>query len=112
MRHPAVARLSALAAAYARDGAVVVRQLLSAGEVDLIRAGIDTNMARPSQLALRASDASDGLFFEDFCNWRRIPEFEHVARHSNVPVVAAALMRSRRARLHHDHVLVKVCRWF
>lgn len=47
------------------------------------------------------------LFFDDYCNWDRIPEFAEVIRKSEVADVAARLMGSQRVQLFHDHVLVK-----
>jgi ectoine hydroxylase-related dioxygenase (phytanoyl-CoA dioxygenase family) len=48
-----------------------------------------------------------GRFFDDYCNWNRIPEFEKVIRQPAVAQAAAALMRSERVQMFHEHVLVK-----
>ena len=93
---------------FARDGAVVVRSALSADEIELLTRGIEANLAQPGPLAAVASDADDpGRFFEDFCNWHRIPEYESILRESALPAIAAALMKSATARIYHDHLLVK-----
>ena len=93
---------------FARDGAVVIRGALIADEVALLTKGIETNLAHPSPLAAVASNADDpGRFFEDFCNWQRIAEYEHTLRESALPTIAAALMKSATARIYHDHLLVK-----
>ena len=64
---------------FQRDGAVCVRGAFSADEVALVERGIERNLAEPSERALVASRPDDpGRFFEDFCNWQRIPEFERV----------------------------------
>jgi len=98
----------ALAAAYARDGVVCVRSVLDAGEVAAAARAIDAVLASPGPLTQVASGADDpGVFTEDFCRWREIPEIERLARHSRVPAVAAALMATPQVRLYHDHVLVK-----
>jgi ectoine hydroxylase-related dioxygenase (phytanoyl-CoA dioxygenase family) len=88
---------------YRRDGAVALRGVLTQDEVELLRTGVDRNLADPGPLALRPSET----FFEDFRNWDRIPEFERVVRESALARVAAELMGSSRVRLFHDHVLVK-----
>jgi ectoine hydroxylase-related dioxygenase (phytanoyl-CoA dioxygenase family) len=93
--------------AYQRDGAVLIKGLW-ADWVDALRAGIDRNMAEPSEYAaenLKPGEA--GRFFDDYCNWTRIPEFEQVIRQSDVAEVAAQLMQSPYVQLFHDHVLVK-----
>ncbi len=93
---------------FRRDGAVCVRGAFSAGEVALVAAGIERNLADPSPRGIVASRAEDeGRFFEDFCNWDRIPEYERFIRESDAGAIASALMGSGRVRLHHDHLLVK-----
>lgn len=92
---------------YQSDGAIVIRGLFS-GHVEALRWGIDRNMANPGPYAaenLKPGEA--GRFFDDYCNWQRIPEFEQVIRTSAAAEVAADLMRSETAQLFHDHVLVK-----
>ena len=46
-------------AAFQRDGAVCLRQLLSADEVATLRRGIDGNLAQPSPRAIVASQSDD-----------------------------------------------------
>ena len=92
---------------YARDGAVLVRGLF-AGFVDEIAAGIEMNMADPGPYAAEnLKPGEGGRFFDDYCNWSRIPPFAEVIRHAPAAEVAADLMRSDSAKLFHDHVLVK-----
>jgi ectoine hydroxylase-related dioxygenase (phytanoyl-CoA dioxygenase family) len=90
------------AEAFRRDGAVPLRGVLSPDEIETLRAGVERNLAEPSDLAIET-----GRFFEDFRNWDRIDEYEAVVRGSRLPEVAAELMDSREVRLFHDHVLVK-----
>jgi ectoine hydroxylase-related dioxygenase (phytanoyl-CoA dioxygenase family) len=94
--------------AFRRDGAVCVRGAFSRAELALVESGIERNLAQPSARALVASGADDpGRFFEDFCNWTRIAEYEEFVRRSPAGEIAGALMGSRQVRLFHDHVLVK-----
>lgn len=94
--------------AYHRDGAAVLRAVLSAEEVERLRRGIDHCIEHPSPRAKVASAPDDpGWFFEDFCTWQEVAEFERVLRSSALAAAAARLMRSETARLYHDHVLVK-----
>ena len=97
-----------LIADYRRDGAVCVRGAFSAEEIGLVEAGIERNLTDPSPRGLVASRAEDaGRFFEDFCNWDRIPEYERFIRDSAAGAIAGALMGSGQVRLYHDHLLVK-----
>ena len=94
--------------AFARDGVVVVRGILSSSVIKTLTVGVDRAMAEPSSRVIEASDEADpGCFTEDFCRWTDTPEIEEVALRSVVPEAAATLMDSRSARLHHDHLLVK-----
>ncbi|MFN3144026.1 MAG: phytanoyl-CoA dioxygenase family protein [Paracoccaceae bacterium] len=94
-------------AAFRRDGAVCVRGLFD-GWVDIIAAGIERNMADPGPYAAEnLLPGEGGRFFDDYCNWQRIPEFQQVIDGSPVAEVAATLLGSDTVQLFHDHVLVK-----
>lgn len=93
---------------YQREGAVVLRGVLSAAQIALLEQGIEHNLAHLSPLAQVASKADDpGRFIEDFCTWQDNPAYEQIMRHSALPGVAKALMRSDSVRIYHDHLLVK-----
>lgn len=105
MPHPIVAQADI--DAFQRDGVVVIRGLWR-DWVDTIRAGIARNMAEPGPYgAENLKPGEGGRFFDDYCNWERIPEFGQVIRDSAVAEVAGELMRSQRVQVFHDHVLVK-----
>ncbi|AUG51959.1 phytanoyl-CoA dioxygenase family protein [Thalassospira marina] len=92
---------------YQRDGVVLVRGLF-ADYLPQLADGIEANMRDPGPYGaenLKAGEA--GRFFDDYCNWQRIDEFEQVIRHSPVAAVAADLMGAQQVQLFHDHVLVK-----
>jgi ectoine hydroxylase-related dioxygenase (phytanoyl-CoA dioxygenase family) len=92
---------------YARDGAVFIKGLF-ADHVDTLRKGVERNMAEPGPYAAEnLLPGEGGRFFDDYCNWTRIPEFEQVIRHSDAARVAGELMRSDSVQIFHDHVLVK-----
>ncbi|WP_371155214.1 phytanoyl-CoA dioxygenase family protein [Jannaschia sp. 2305UL9-9] len=94
-------------AAFARDGAVVLRGLF-ADHVAALRAGVAANLAAPGPHAAENTvDGEAGRFFDDYVNWHRIPAFEAAARDPRIAGAAAALMASDRVQLFHDHVLVK-----
>jgi len=93
--------------AFGRDGCVLLPGLLN-DWVDRIAAGIERNMAQPGPYAAESVTGDDtGRFFDDYCNWRRIPEFEEAIYHSPMAEAAALLMGSPVAQLFHEHVLVK-----
>jgi ectoine hydroxylase-related dioxygenase (phytanoyl-CoA dioxygenase family) len=89
-------------------GACVIRGAFTPDEIASLERGIEANLAAPGPLAAVASRADDpGRFFEDFCNWQRIPEYEAIMKHSALPRIAASLMQSDTVRIYHDHLLVK-----
>lgn len=94
-------------ATYQRDGVVLIRGLF-ADHVDTLRKGVARNMETPGPYASEnKKDGETGRFFDDYCNWQRIPEFEEVIRTSPAAEVAADLMQSQEVQVFHDHVLVK-----
>jgi len=93
--------------AFGRDGCVLLPGLLK-DWVEVIAAGIERNVREPGPLASEGVERGEpGRFFDDYCNWRRIPEFEDVVRNSPMAEAAAVLMGSSLAQLFHEHVLVK-----
>jgi ectoine hydroxylase-related dioxygenase (phytanoyl-CoA dioxygenase family) len=94
--------------AFQRDGAICLRSQLSAGQVELLRAGIDQNLATPSVRAKIASAPGDpGRFIEDFCTWQRNDCYRRFIFESDLAQTAAQLMGSHGVRLYHDHMLTK-----
>jgi ectoine hydroxylase-related dioxygenase (phytanoyl-CoA dioxygenase family) len=94
--------------AFARDGAVILRGVLSDEEVGTLVRGVDRNLAELGPLGMNATEpGKPGAFVEDFRNWQRIGEYEDVIRGSALGEVAARLMGSGKVRLFHDHLLVK-----
>ena len=92
---------------FQRDGVVLIKGLFK-GQVDQLRRGVEQNMADPGPYASNNEKAGQtGRFFDDYCNWPRIPDFEEAIKSSPVAEVAADLMQSGRVQMFHDHVLVK-----
>ncbi|NSY38048.1 phytanoyl-CoA dioxygenase family protein [Leisingera sp. ANG59] len=92
---------------FQRDGVVLIRGLF-ANQVELLRAGVAANIDNPGPYASNNEKAGQtGRFFDDYCNWTRIPEFRQVIQESPVAEVAADLMKSTSVQMFHDHVLVK-----
>jgi ectoine hydroxylase-related dioxygenase (phytanoyl-CoA dioxygenase family) len=91
---------------YQREGVVLVKGLF-ADWVEMLRAGVARNMANPGQPMPTLKPGEAGRFFDDYCNWQRIPEFAAVIRQSPAAEVAGRLMGSPFVQLFHDHVLVK-----
>lgn len=98
---------AASVAAFRRDGVVLLRGRFT-GWVDRLRAGVERNLRAPGPYAkLRVAQGGSGVFFNDYRNWQRIPEYEAFIRESPAAAVAAALMGAAAVRIFHEHVLVK-----
>jgi ectoine hydroxylase-related dioxygenase (phytanoyl-CoA dioxygenase family) len=94
--------------AFQRDGAVCLRGLFTPDEIDVLRAGIDANLARPSPRAKVASRPDDpGYFLEDFCTWRENENYRSFITGTEIAEAAGKLMQSGVVRLYHDHMLTK-----
>ena len=91
-----------------QDDWVVLIKGLFADYVELIQTGIDYNIQNPGRYAAEnIKDGEGGRFFDDYCNWNRISQFQEVIKNSKVAEVAAGLMKSKTVQVFHDHVLVK-----
>jgi ectoine hydroxylase-related dioxygenase (phytanoyl-CoA dioxygenase family) len=88
-------------------GVVLLRGLFR-DWIDPLAEGIAAVMGSPSPLerSYRPADGS-AAFFQDYCNWRRVPSFPDFVVRSPAAAAAARLMDSPVARFFHDHVLVK-----
>lgn len=101
------AEISTALGAFRRDGAACLRGVF-ADWIDIIAAGIERNMRDPGPLASNLiQPGHSGGFFDDYCNWRRIPEFTRTIYESPAARLAALFMGSGTAQFFHDHVLVK-----
>ena len=67
---------------YQRDGVVLVKGLFK-DQVEELRAGVARNMAEPGPYAAEnLKEGEGGRFFDDYCNWTRIPEFQSAIKAS------------------------------
>jgi len=93
--------------AFALDGAVVIRSAF-VGWIDELRVGVARNLDEPGPyFAENVPDGGSGRFWDDYCNWERIPEFERFVRESPAAAIAGELMASQTVQFFHDHVLLK-----
>ena len=93
---------------YARQGAVCLHGVFDPAWLELLARGVERNLAAPGPFAkFYTPEGAPGRFFGDYCNWRRIAEYEEFLRHSPAAAAAGRLMGSRKVNLFHEHVLVK-----
>ncbi|MCJ8298431.1 MAG: phytanoyl-CoA dioxygenase family protein [Pseudomonadales bacterium] len=94
-------------AQYQDEGVVVLRGVFN-DWIERLNRGADENVANPSCRAItHQSPDKKGRFFEDFCNWQRMPQYQEFVEQSPMAEIAAALMGSQQVQFFHDHYLDK-----
>lgn len=94
---------------YQQHGVVLLKGVFRPW-IESLAAGVAELMANPSEYGhARTVVPKDGSapFFQDYCNWSRIPDFERFVLHSPAAEIAAALMQSKTATFFHEHTQVK-----
>jgi ectoine hydroxylase-related dioxygenase (phytanoyl-CoA dioxygenase family) len=90
-----------------QNGAVCIRGLFT-DWIDLLKQGVQRNHDEPGPYFAENVTGNDtGRFWDDYCNWQRIPEFKHFITESTAAELSAQIMGSKTAQFFHDHVLVK-----
>jgi ectoine hydroxylase-related dioxygenase (phytanoyl-CoA dioxygenase family) len=96
----------AAATALKRDGATVVRGVVSGAWIERMRSAIDAEMAGASPTASEYGKTA-GRFYGDFFLWLRNEHFRDFAFASPLPALAASAMRSSTVNLLYDQLFVK-----
>ncbi|XP_077979054.1 putative phytanoyl-CoA dioxygenase [Glandiceps talaboti] len=93
---------------YEENGAVCLRGVFDQNWIQLVEAGINKNLANPSQYSecLKGADGP-GSYFNDYCNWQKIEEFEKYAKESPAAAIVGKLMKTQEVVFYHEHVLTK-----
>ena len=94
--------------AFERDGAIRLGGLFDPAWLEQLAQGVEKNFLDPGPDSCRYTKAGEpGGFYDDYCNWQRIEEYRDFVLDSPAAEIAGRLMRSRSARIYHEHVLVK-----
>lgn len=94
--------------AYARDGAVILRDCLQQAWIARMREAVERVLARPSEAAVEYTpEGKSGRYLGDFFTWLRDDDFRAIAFESPLPQLAADLMGSREVNFFYDQLLVK-----
>ncbi len=92
--------------AFHRDGAVLLRGLLSPTWMQVIEDAIEAVLAAPGPRSKFAVPESRS-FFQDSDNRRRVAAIDEIVWRSPVADAARRLLRSRKINFLQDHILVK-----
>lgn len=91
--------------AYERDGAAVLRGVLSADWIERIARATDRILDRRSGTDI--NKPGDGRFFAGFFPWLEDSDFSALVRESPLGELAGRLMGAREVRFFYDQLLVK-----
>ncbi|XP_067119336.1 probable phytanoyl-CoA dioxygenase [Centruroides vittatus] len=93
---------------YRKNGAICLRRVFDQKWIYKVKCGIEKNLLEPSKFSESLKGEGDpGNYFNDYCNWTKIPEFEDYVFNSPAAEIAGILMESQYAAFYHEHVLVK-----
>jgi len=91
-------------AAFRADGAVCLRNVFDRAWLDLLRAGIDADLANPTDnFARHTKDPEAPAYLEDFWAWNKIPQFTDFVHNSPCAPLAAELLDADRINLVMDN---------
>jgi len=91
-----------------QNGAIILKDVFDETWREKIRRGIEENLRNPSPYSESLSDdGGGGVYFNDYCNWRQIPDFVDVVFNSPASLIAASLMETDQPVFYHEHVLTK-----
>jgi ectoine hydroxylase-related dioxygenase (phytanoyl-CoA dioxygenase family) len=90
------------------NGVALIRGLFGPW-VDGVREAIEENKLNPSwrERTYKPENKNESEFFQDYCVWNNFAGYRALVMESPMAKIAAQLMRSKTAKIFHDHVLVK-----
>tara|TARA_B100000029_G_C17429711_1_gene907431 strand:+ start:49 stop:840 length:792 start_codon:yes stop_codon:yes gene_type:complete len=93
---------------YQSLGVVLLKNVISKHWINILKKGIKKNFINPSKYkCVYERNNKRELFYDDYCNWKRISEYKDFIYESNISQIAKELMISKKVNLFHEHVLVK-----
>ncbi|MEM7141524.1 MAG: phytanoyl-CoA dioxygenase family protein [Actinomycetota bacterium] len=93
---------------FQRDGAVVLRDVVSGEWLDRLAEGVEHNRTNPSEWSHWYTRADEAVgFWTDYVTWPDVEAYRAAAFESGLASLAGELMRSDTVRFFHEHVLVK-----
>ena len=92
---------------FKKNGVIILEGIFKPW-LETLRKGFEKVLSSPGPHARENVEINgSGRFFEDYCNWQRIQEFEQFAKESPAAKLFAQLTKSKKIQLFHDHIFVK-----
>ena len=93
---------------FSENGAILLKNTFDLDWLHILAEGIEKNRKDPGPYACQYTPQDDeGDFYDDYCNWRRIKEYNNFILNSPAAEIAGCLTQSSEMRIFHEHVLVK-----
>ena len=91
---------------YKEDGAIIIKDIFKPW-INILREGFEKVLKNPGPHARENTSINEnGRFFEDYCNWNRIPEFKKFVNESPAAQIVAEATSSKSIQVFHDHIFV------
>mgnify|MGYP001464307988 FL=1 len=92
---------------YKNNGAILIKNIFEPW-IESLQKGFEKVLSNPGSHAREnVKTNEEGRFFEDYCNWKRIPEFEKCIKESPAAQIVAEATGSKSIQLFHEHIFVK-----
>ena len=89
-------------------GVTVLRKTISDYWLKKIKIGVEKNFKNPSiYKCVYEKNNEKELFYDDYCNWKRITEYKEFFFNSGIAKIIAQLIQSKKINIFHEHVLIK-----
>ena len=93
---------------YQNEGVVVLHNVINNYWIKKLKIGVQKNFSNPSKYkCIYEKNNNKELFYDDYCNWKRILEYKDFLFNSGIASIASQLMNSKKVNLFHEHVLIK-----
>ena len=91
---------------YKNNGAILIKNIFEPW-IESLQKGFEKVLKDPGPHARENVTNEEGRFFEDYCNWQRISEFQKFAEESPAAQIVAEATESKSIQLFHEHIFVK-----
>jgi len=92
---------------FREDGVVLLKGVLEPTWMDLVQLGIRRNRKQPGPYAQRHYPDTPREFYDDYCNYHAIPEYQMLLERSPIVDVVADVMESERLWLFYEQIFIK-----
>ena len=86
---------------FQEDGAVLLKGVFNEDWVKVVRTAIQKSMDNPSSFSeMLRPNPNEGGYFNDYCNWQKIPEIRDYVYNSPAASIVGQLMKCKFRWVH------------